>query len=138
MDKKTELRNQTLLSDATVALEIISDKPIGIGVSHGWESASEPFRVTDAEGSRLISLNGLPAAEAFQAHAAATGQTLDPATPIPFFLHNILAIETAGGQKLRVPIAVCDDGSVLCAADVPPQAIVRIMRSSQQSTVEAA
>lgn len=126
------------ISDAAVALEIISDKPIGIGVSHGWESASEPFRVTDAEGSRLISLNGLPAAEAFQAHAAATGQTLDPAAPIPFFLHNILGIETAGGQKLRVPLAVCDDGSVLCAADVPPQAIVRIMRSSQQSTVEAA
>ena len=88
-------------------------------MSHGWEPASEPFRVTEAEGVRLISLNGLPAAEAFEAHAAATGQTLDPAAPIPFFLHNILGIETASGHKLRVPLAIFDDGAVLCAAEVP-------------------
>ena len=136
--KTTVFCGGDVLSDAAVALEIISDKPIGIGVSHGWESASEPFRVTEAEGARLISLNGFPAAEAFQAHATATGQTLDPAAPIPFFLHNILGIETAAGQKLRVPLAIFDDGAVLCAAEIPQDAIVRIMRSSEQSTVEAA
>jgi hypothetical protein len=136
--KTTVFCGGEVLSDAVVALEIISDKPIGIGVSHGWVSASEALRVTEAQGARLVSLNGLPAAEAFQAHAAATSQTLDPAAPIPFFLHNILGIETAGGQKLRVPLAILDDGAVLCAAEIPQDAIVRIMRSSQQSTVEAA
>lgn len=136
--KTTVFCGGEVLSDAAVALEIISDKPIGIGVSHGWESASEPFRVTEAEGARLISLNGFPAAEAFQAHATATGQTLDTAAPIPFFLHNILGIETAAGQKLRVPLAIFDDGAVLCAAEIPQDAVVRIMRSSEQSTVEAA
>lgn len=67
-----------VLSDAAAALEIISEKPIGVGVSHGWEPASEPFRVTEANGMKLVSLNGLPAAEVFQAHSADTGQTLDP------------------------------------------------------------
>jgi hypothetical protein len=127
-----------VLSDAAAALEIISQKPIGVGVSHGWEPASEPFRVTEASGMKLVSLNGLPAAEVFQAHAADTGQTLKPDAPIPFFLHNILGIDTANGHKLRVPLAILDDGALLCAAEVPQDSIVRIMRTSQQSTVQAA
>lgn len=127
-----------VLSDAAAALEIISEKPIGVGVSHGWEPASEPFRATEADGMKLVSLNGLPAAEVFQAHAAATGQTLDAGAPIPFFLHNILGVDTANGHKLRVPLAILDDGAVLCAAEVPQDSIVRIMRTSQQSTVQAA
>jgi hypothetical protein len=127
-----------VLTDAAAALEIISEKPIGVGVSHGWEPASQPFRVTEAEGMKLVSLNGLPAAEVFQAHAAETGQKLDPEAPIPFFLHNILGIETAGGHKLRVPLAILNDGAVLCASEAPQDSVVRIMRSTQQSTVEAA
>ncbi len=127
-----------VMTDAAAVLEIISDKPIGIGVSHGWEPASAPLRVTAAEGLRVISLNGLPAAEAFQAHAQQTGQALDAASPIPFFLHNILGIETAGAHRLRVPLAIQGDGSVICAAEIPPNALVRIMRSNHESTVTAA
>jgi hypothetical protein len=127
-----------VLSDAVVGLEIISDKPIGVGVSHGWQPASRAFRVTEADGVKVVSLNGLPAAEVFQAHAAETEQELDPSAPIPFFLHNILGIETASGSKLRVPLAITGDGAVICASEVPQDALVRIMRSTHQSTVEAA
>lgn len=127
-----------VLTDAAVVLEIISEKPIGIGVSHGWEPASPPLRVTAADGLKLVSLNGLPAAEAFQAHAQQTRQALDPAAPVPFFLHNILGIETGGSYRLRVPLAIQSDGSVVCAAEIPPNSLVRVMRSTQGSTVEAA
>lgn len=136
--KTTVFCNGEALSDAAVALEIISEKPIGVGVSHGWEPASRPYRVTEAEGMKLISLNGLPAAEAFEAHAAETGQKLEFDAPIPFFLHNILGIETASGHKLRVPLAILEDGAVLCASEAPQDSIVRIMRSTHQSTVAAA
>jgi hypothetical protein len=127
-----------VFSDAAVALEILSEKPIGIGVSHGWQPASEAFRVTEAEGKRLISLNGFPAVEAFQHHAGATGQTIDTASPIPFFLHNILGIDVGAGHRLRVPLAVHEDGSVLCASEVPVGSLVRIMRSSENSAIDAA
>jgi hypothetical protein len=126
------------LNGAAVALEILSEKPIGVGVRHGWQPASAPFRVTEAEGVRLISLNGLPAAEAFEAHATATGQSLDRAAPIPFFLHNILGVETGVSHRLRVPLAIQEDGSVVCAAEVPSGSIVYIMRASGNSAVEAA
>lgn len=127
-----------VLNGAAVALEMLTEKPLGIGVRHGWTPASTPFRVTEAEGMRLISLNGLPAAEVFEAHAAATGQGLNREAPIPFFLHNILGIQSGESHRLRVPLAILPDGSVLCAAEVPEGAVVHIMRASVASAVEAA
>ncbi|MEO6260767.1 MAG: FIST N-terminal domain-containing protein [Thermoanaerobaculia bacterium] len=126
------------VADAAVALEILSHKPIGVGVSHGWTPASEPLRVTESEGARLISLNAIPAVEVFQDHAAKTGQPFDTANPVPFFLHNVLGIDTGTGFKLRVPLAVNPDGSIGCASDIPRGVIVRIMKTSGKSASDAA
>lgn len=115
------------LPDAAVALEILSNKPIGIGVSHGWQTASAPMRVTEADGMRLISLDATLATEVFEEFAARTKQTFDRADPLPFFLHNILGIDTGAGYKLRVPLAVNADGSVTCAANIATGSTVYIM-----------
>ncbi|HUR40298.1 MAG TPA: FIST N-terminal domain-containing protein [Verrucomicrobiae bacterium] len=125
-------------SDAVVGLEFLSNKPLGIGVGHGWVPASQPFRVTEASGMRVTSLNGMPAIEAFEEHAKATGQQFDRAKPLPFFLHNILGIDTGHGHRLRVPLAVNADGSVNCAAEITTGARVHIMKATADSAVTAA
>ena len=125
-------------SDAVVALEILSDHPLGIGVGHGWLPASAGLRVTESQGMRLHSLNGVPAIEAFEQHAEATGQRLDRAAPLAFFLHNILGIDTGGGNRLRVPLSINADGSVECAAEVPQGSLVYIMKTTAESAVAAA
>ena len=137
-ERTTVFCGTQVLSDAAVALEILSHKPLGIGVSHGWEPASEPFRVTEATGLKLVSLNSLPAMEAFEEHAQAKGEHIDRNAPIPFFLQNIIGIDTGSGYRLRVPLAVNEDGSVHCAAEIPTGSIVRIMKSSHASAAEAA
>ena len=124
--------------NAAVALEILSHKPIGVGVSHGWSPAGEPLRVTESDGARLISLNASPAVEAFQEHAANTNQQFDLADPVPFFLHNVLGIDTGTGFRLRVPLVVNDDGSIGCASDIPSGVIVRIMKTTGKSASDAA
>ncbi|MDB4964928.1 MAG: hypothetical protein JWN44_617 [Myxococcales bacterium] len=126
------------VTDAAVALEILSNKPIGVGVGHGWEPIGPAMRVTEIDGKRLVSLNGMPAVEAFERHAAETSQTLDREAPIPFFLHNILGIDTGSGHRLRVPLAINDDGSVLCASELPIGATVHVMRTTERSAVDAA
>ncbi len=126
-----------VVPDAAVALEILSDKPIGVGVRHMWEPGSDVMRVTEAEGMRLISVNNMPAAEIFQRHAERTGQTFDQGNPIPFFLHNVVGIVTATGFRLRVPLAVQPDGSVLCAADIPAGASIHIMAPKGGSAIAA-
>jgi hypothetical protein len=125
-------------TNAVATLEILSRKPLGIGVAHGWVPASEPLRVTEARAAQLVSLNGAPAVEAFEAYAQATGQKFDRADPLPFFLHNVIGIRSEGQYRLRVPLGVAADGSVMCAADVPEGSVVHIMKTSTASAVQAA
>jgi hypothetical protein len=137
--ERTEVfRGMESHTGAVVALEICSKKPFGIGVSHGWTPASAPLRVTQSSGAQVVSLNAAPAVEVFRQHAARIGQAFDAGNPMPFFLHNILGIETPHGIKLRVPLRVGADGSIHCAAEVPEGATVRIMTSSDESSTEAA
>jgi hypothetical protein len=125
-------------TDAIVVLEMLSKKPIGLGVRHGWQPSSAPLRVTEAEGTRVVSLNATPAVEVFEDHAQATGQTFNRADPLPFFMHNVIGIETGDGYKLRVPLSLNDDGSISCAAEVPAGATVHIMVANVASACEAA
>ena len=127
-----------IASDAAVALEIVSEKPIGIGVRHGWTPATEPMRVTESRGAVLVSLNATPILEVFREHAATTGQPFNAADPMPFFLHNILGIVTGDGYKLRVPLAVNEEGAVVCAAEIPQGSAVCLMSTDVASASEAA
>jgi hypothetical protein len=127
-----------IATDAAVALEILSNNPIGIGVRHGWQPAGVGMRVTEAEGARLVSLNAMPAAEAVAEYAESTGQSFDRHDPLPFFLHNVIGIQTETGHKLRVPLSVNADGSISCAAEVPEGATVHFMRATSASASDAA
>lgn len=125
-------------TDSAILLEILSDKPVGIGVSHGWIPTGNKMRVTQTDGTKLISLNARPAVELFKEHSAAIGQELDPQQPIPFFLHNILGIEIAGNYKLRVPLSVDSDGSINMASDIPTGAFVSFMTTNNDCSRNAA
>jgi len=125
-------------ADAVVVMEMLSKKPFGLGVKHGWKPCGDALRVTEAQGNRLISLNATAAGDIFEKHAKQTGQTFNRADPLPFFLHNVIGIETGDGQKLRVPISLNEDGSISCAAEVPTGSTVYIMTSSIESACEAA
>ena len=123
--------------DAAVALEILSHQPIGIGVRHGWQPGSERMRVTEAHGMRLVSIDNAPAADVFAEFAAQTGQAFDRVNPVPFFLHNVIGIDTPAGYRLRVPLAVNADGSIQCAADIPDGATIHIMKARPGSALAA-
>lgn len=124
--------------DAAVGLQILSDKPLGIGARHGWCPASRPLRVTESDQSRVKSLNVAPAVEAFAEHAETTSQRFDPTDPMPFFLHNIVGVQTEEGYKLRVPLGVAEEGSIVCAADVPAGATAHIMSIEKHAASDAA
>jgi len=126
------------VTDAVVALEMLSSRPVGVGVSHGWIEGSEGLRVTEVHGTCLVSLNGLPAADVVADYAEQHGHAFDRANPLPYFLHNILGVRDGGHFRLRVPLAVNEDGSILLAAEVPHGAIVHIMKTTDQSAVLAA
>ncbi len=125
-------------TDAAVALEILSNKPFGIGARHGWAPCGDPLRVTASQESCVVSLNISPAVEAFEEHAAATHQRFDREDPLPFFLHNVMGVDTGDGHKLRVPLGIAADGGIVCAAEVPTGATAHIMSTEKSAAAEAA
>lgn len=129
-----------VVTDAVVVLEILSNRPINIGLSaqHGWEPASETMRVTEVDGTRLVSLDAVRVLEIFEAHAAETGQQFDWENPQTFFLSNAIGIEAGGAYLLRVPWVLNDDGSITFAAEIPLGSSVRIMRANGAGDFETA
>ena len=125
-------------TNAAVALEILSNKQLGIGARHGWSPASNPLRVTETADACVISLNVSPAVEAFEEHARATEQSFDSGNPLPFFLHNIVGVKTDDGYKLRVPLGVGLTGGVTFAAEVPTGSTAQIMSTNAASAAAAA
>src|SRR6185437_14785282 len=126
------------VSDAVVALEILSRKPIGFGVAHGWEPASQRMRVTEADGKCLVSLDAVPAVEIYEDFAETRSQHFDRENPLPFFLHNVVGVATGTDYALRVPLAIRSDGSLDCAAEIPSGAIVQIMNPIDRGQIDAA
>jgi len=96
------------------------------------------MRVTEATGKNLLSLNAAPAVEVFREHALAVNQRFDSADPFPFFLNNVLGIQSERGYKLRMPLAINPDQSIACATEIPVGAIVRVMVTSPEATGHAA
>lgn len=131
-------RGTEVATDAVIALEILSAKPIGVGVRHGWTAATEPMRVTASKANVVGSLDAVSTAEVFEQHAEMTGQRLDRDAPLPFFLHNIAGMKLDNGYKLRVPLGIVADGSVSFAAEVPEGSALSIMNATPTSSMEAA
>ena len=127
-----------VLTDAVVALEIVSKRALGIGARHGWQPSGSALRVTECDASRVVSLNAAPAVDAFEDHAQATSQTFDQADPMPFFLHNIVGVDTGSGHKLRVPLGIAAGGGIVCAAEIPVGASTHIMSTAAGSAIDAA
>lgn len=126
------------ISDAVVALEILSNQPLGIGVSHGWQPATPGMRVTEADEMSLVSVNAIPALEVFEEHATNTGQLFDQTNALPYFLHNIVGIESDDGHKLRVPLGLTPANEIAFAAEVPTGSKINIMTTTNQSAADAA
>lgn len=125
-------------SNAVVVLEMLSKRPVGLGVRHGWEPSGPPMRVTESAGKRLVSINATAAVDVFEDHANRSGQPFNRADPMPFFLNNVIGIDTGDGFKLRVPLSLDADGAIVCAAAVPQGATVRLMVASTASASDAA
>lgn len=124
--------------DAVVLLEILADKPIGIGSGNGWEPDSAPMRVTAAQGSLIESINALPALDVYEEYARSAGIPFDRDTPLPFFLEHIIGVETGNQNRLRVPLSGTPHGAIQCAADVPVHSLIRLMKATTHSAREAA
>lgn len=65
MHQTRQLHGQQVFSGAVVAAAISSERPLGVGVSHGWTPLSEPMLVTESRGTLLSKLDDRPALDVY-------------------------------------------------------------------------
>jgi hypothetical protein len=65
MRQTFQLHGGRVMSGAVVAAAISSDRPLGIGVSHGWQPLSEPMLVTESRSTELVSFDDKPALDVY-------------------------------------------------------------------------
>lgn len=65
MRQTLQLHGERVMSGAVVAAAISSDRPLGVGVSHGWRAVSEPMLVTESRNTVLSSLDDKPALDVY-------------------------------------------------------------------------
>jgi hypothetical protein len=125
--------------DAAAALHVFGSAPWGLGVDHGLRATTKPMRVTRAEGNVLQEIEGLPAFAVYEKHAAERGIRLDRSNAGAYLIANELGMHIFDRiSRARAPLSVGEDGSLVCAGDIPRGSMVSILDGDPARMVAAA
>jgi hypothetical protein len=130
--------NDGLVQDS--AQLALAELDSGIGVSHGWQTISGPFTVTEVARNVIKSLDWQPAFDVYrQVVEEASGQTFtgdnffDIAKGYPFGINKI------GAEKIvRDPITATEEGALVCVGEVPEGSVVDSLAGDKDSLINAA
>lgn len=138
--KKTyQYFNDELLTNAVVGFGITGDIKVAVGASHGWQPIGASRVVTKAEGTNLIELDGKPAFEIYKDYFAERAGDFKKALSLAAVTYPLgMKAEGVDELMIRVPLAVADDGSIVCGAEVVEGSEVSLMIGTLASAMQAA
>lgn len=132
------ITNQGLKQDCVIIAGV--DMESGIGVKHGWETISGPYKVTSAEKTVIKELDFKPAfkvyKEAVEKHSGASiskDNFFEIAKAYPFGINKI---DTE--KIVRDPILVGENNSLICVGEVETGSFVDILTGDKNSLIQAA
>ncbi len=126
-------------SDAAAVCFITSERPFHSGVKHGHTPLSKPHTVTLAKGNRVYEVDGRPTWEVWSRetgyameHLKSRYRVNSPEDQAKLVLGNFeLGLCTDGDEyKIRFPMSVNPDGSLVFACSIPEGSVFRIMDGS--------
>lgn len=111
--------------DSVVAVALVTQAPIGIGIGHGCELGPLPSIVTRSDGRRILALDGRPAEEAYLEAMGHPGRRLSNAEFERLaVLHPLVQLELSGRVRPRHMRGRSPGGGLLCATAIPENAAV--------------
>jgi hypothetical protein len=122
------------------AVLALLDLHSGVGVSHGWESVRGPFKVTESDRNRIITLNWQPAFDLYK-------KVVEEHTRLRIDENNFFEVSKAfpfgiakiGAEGIvRDPLLVEADHSLVCVGEVPEGSFVHILKGDEASLIKAA
>jgi len=135
-----------IAQDAVVLATIWSHNPFGVGISHGHEPHSVPLTVTDAEGSVVRTIDGMPAWEAWKLHAGSLARdqgfpefaAMSPSDETSFLLRYEAGLAAGSEVTVRAPLSRTADGALHFACGIPQGSVIRITESTPESQIASA
>lgn len=127
-----------LLQDCAVLAHM--DAASGVGVSHGLEQMSGPFRVTESHLNVIKAIDWKPAFQVYKDEV----ELYDPNTMDRDNFFDIaqafpLGIAKIGAEQVvRDPVKVGDDDSLVCIGEVPEGTYINLLRGDDDLLVNAA
>jgi hypothetical protein len=140
MRQTRQLHGQRVMSGAVVAAAISSDRPLGVGVSHGWTPVSEPMLVTDSRDTVLRSLDDRPALEVYLEFFQPPQEVRDnPQAFADFAATHPIGLRRRDRIEMRhITGFDADSGSLLMIAEVPQGGLAFLTEGDFDSVLGAA
>jgi hypothetical protein len=140
MRQTRQLHGQRVMSGAVVAAAISSDRPLGVGVSHGWTPVSEPMLVTDSRDTVLRSLDDRPALEVYLEFFQPPQEVRDnPQAFADFAATHPIGLRRRDRIEMRhITGFDADSGSLLMIAEVPQGGLAFLTEGDFDSVLDAA
>lgn len=140
MRRTRQIHGRRVMSQAVVAAAISSDRPLGIGVSHGWTPVSEPMLVTGSRGNTLATLEDKPALDVyldfFQPPQAAR---TDPSAFASFAATHPIGIRRRDKVEMRhITGFNLETRELITVAEVPQGALAYLTEGDFDSVLDAA
>jgi hypothetical protein len=131
------ISNQGMGQDAAVLA--VLDTPCSIGVRHGWYPLHGPYRVTEATGNTIHTLDWRPAFDIYrEVVEAATGAQFAVTDFFTLAKHHPFGLYREDNERvIRDPIRHTPEGALVCVGAVPQDAYVDIMVGTPQTLIAA-
>ncbi len=131
--------NGEVLTDSVVGFGVTGAVEVAVGADHGWQPLGDAHTVTKSEGTKLIELDGRPAFTIYQDYFGDRADDFKKALSLQTVTYPLgMRAEGVDEYMIRVPLAVGDDGTITCGADVVPGSTIYLMVGTLKSAMEAA
>jgi len=140
MRRTQQIHGRRVMSQSVVAAAVSSDRPLGIGVSHGWNPASEPMLVTGSKGNILSTLEDKPALDVYLDFFN-PGDVIraDPAAFAKFAATHPIGIRRRDKIEMRhITGYNLDRRELILVAEVPQGALAFLTEGDFDSVLNAA
>ncbi|WP_429019102.1 FIST signal transduction protein [Aeromonas allosaccharophila] len=108
-------------------------------LEHGYQLTAQPMLATSSEGNKISFIDWEPAFSRYQ--SLIRQQFQQHLTPEQFYQYGVhlpLGLLRANGDVIvRIPVAVTEEGALLCVGEVPDHSILTLLKAPQSPTAHA-
>lgn len=130
--------NERFVADA-VLLQLLPDHP-GACLEHGYGVPDNFITATSAHGNCIDQIDWRPALDVYgELMQLQYGVAIDRESFYRYAVHFPFGILRADGEVLvRIPVALNDNGGIICVGEIPPNSVLALLDARAASTQAAA